>query len=363
MNCCDDCIPCPPQKDCICSFSPGGAEAEAAKDGNDIIKLKLDLEWCWFQLATKWYCINLKERKDRFDICVQHMHEIGLCRLAYFVQTERPSTQFIQENQIKHVGACGCWGGHVRAARIRLSHPLSKQETTGFLEDDFKVHNSSDPIALRDRLLRCIEQKQFLDREDAYDCLMLGGLSMTGYPTSKETIFTPRVFAACTHAYIATSTMVQTVAETSYLLHALRNGEEQALDWFYIHNFRQFMFLPQFVVQRIPNTNHSDVKQSSSSKPAGKHDKNETLGKTLLNFIEHHVATPTLRFVEHYSILYDIGIMVVLPVLFCALVFTWMWFIIRRKIWSVELGKIQNHQKQESITLPNINTPQRVQTE
>ena len=333
--CCDELIACPIQENCICSLSQTGKlkllekpEEKLLEKPEETLLLKLDLEWCWLQLAPQWICLNLKDRTDRFQIAATHMHEVGLCRITKFLQSERPH----KHEYLEHVGPSGCWNAHVGAAR----QMVVSGQAGGFFEDDFKVIYASLQ-ELRDRLLGCIEEKFILDETDQYDCLMFGGLIMSGFPISKETLFAPRVYAACTHAYIATPSMIRTLAETPYILHAIRNGEEEPLDWFYIHHFRQHMFVPQFVVQRIPDTNvvEGKGKGKGSLSDVKKNEKRKDM--TLLQWLEQHMAEPTLRFVEHHSQFYDITMLVVLPIILLAMFLMMAWYTVRG-LWKRIFG-------------------------
>lgn len=344
MDCCNDFIPCPIQKGCICDND---------NNSNNTLSSnleKLDLEHYWKTLTSIWICLNLKERVDRFEKCVEQMHAIGLCRVSKFLQTQRPLPSTLKENHITHGGAYGCWETHRKAAMMCVKYNTA----IGFLEDDFKVLYTTK-TQLLETLSHACELKAERDEKKSYDCFMLGGLTMTGWPSDFSFQFInqcPRVYSACTHAYIATPALVRSLAETPYALRmAQLDGNEESLDWFYIHNFRQCMYVPQFIVQRIDSSQESskdkrtmkssDVKTGLESRPV-----------SLLNLLERHLATPTLSFVEHHPALYDIGILVVLPVLVMLVCIMSLYYGLKRWLFSIQPVTIKD---KETNTAMNDN--------
>jgi hypothetical protein len=99
------------------------------------------------------------------------------------------------------------------------------------------------------------------------------------------------------------------------------------------------MFVPQLIVQR---TSDSDVKSSAKGQPM-----------STLKLIEQHLAAPTLKFVEHHPALYDMAILIVLPILVCMLMF----FVLRntfRFAFPVEKEKEKEKELKTSTTAKDI---------
>lgn len=284
---------------------------------NDTTKLKLEAQW--LQLAEKYVCLNLKTSTDRYNASVEQFHRYGLCRLATFYRTTRPSPELIRELQLENPGQYAVWEGH----RFVMRQGVTQQLKSVFMfEDDF-LFVVPDEERLAQRLAEILTLKKELDAKNAYDCLYFGGLTIApryAWSDVSDGLLwkCPRVFTACTHAYLARPSLIRSLADTPFTMNAAqRGGEEQPLDWFFIQHFQQRMVMPQIIVQRMEHA--SDNKTQN---------KKET--STLLNWLEQTVAGPLLGFLQHHPTCYDVLIMVVMPLLLLLLLMACAYFGLKR---------------------------------
>ena len=212
------------------------------------------LEEAWSGFLSSVWCINLRERVDRFTESCSQLHAAGLCRLVRFHRPERASVaDLVRINSPAHdtPGYFGCWRSH-RAVAIRslAERNLGAREGTSHmltlvLEDDVRFEpslmNPRTVIALGEYALRSAQSGDV-------DVLYLGHMAVgTGIPVEAigEHLTVLKVRSALMHAYILTEAGTgRFLGEGLYGV-----GGQLCVDIWVKDNLRQRAIFPQLATQ------------------------------------------------------------------------------------------------------------------
>ena len=167
--------PCP--ADPACPHCSGAAPGTAAA-----------LDWSFLDAA---YCISLKIRDDRAAQAAAEFHKVGLCQRVLFYRPDKhPKNGFI-----------GGWGSH----RVVAMHALARGAgRTLIFEDDVLFARPVRPQTLRS-IARALDRLP-----PDWMIFFLGHWPLRAYPVRPNVL---RTSSACSHAYIASSRLLQWLAD------------------------------------------------------------------------------------------------------------------------------------------------------
>lgn len=212
-----------------------------------------DWDWSW---VDQVYCINLRERPDRFLESEAEFHRVGLCQHVLYYRPDRPTDAEWQAYQCGLIasgrqdpvmtvtkGAFGCWQSHKAIAEHALKNG---HETILVFEDDIHFLPSLSRDVAGHDIPRIIQKLP-----DEADFLHLGYFPYRGYPVMGAPIGRLwRVKALCTVAYVATQKGIINLCRANYTL---------PLDFWMIKETNQFAIFPKVAWQRKSSTDVEEL--------------------------------------------------------------------------------------------------------
>lgn len=209
-----------------------------------------DIGWDW-SCVDQVYCINLRDRLDRFVESMLEFHNVGLCDRIVYYRPERPSDQEWDDYQswLKSSGksdifmtvtkgAYGCWKSHKTIAEHALQHGHKRILV---FEDDVEFLSNLSPDFAAHTLPNLIE-----DLPENAEFLHLGYFPFSGFPVigfGGKSRFGQlwSVQAVCTVAYMATEKGMEKLRDANFTI---------PLDFWMIQNTHQYAAYPKIAWQR-----------------------------------------------------------------------------------------------------------------
>lgn len=170
------------------------------------------------------YCISLKERDDRYNICCQELRRLGWLSQTYFFRPSRHSKSSHQ----------GCYESH--QAVIRLAQQRNQQYVL-ILEDDFFLDGMLN-------LQHLITFKQ----NPIADIFYLGHLPVLMWPVSLDGLF--RCQSGLAHAYVINTKglLAQEIANQPF--------SGTPIDILYLYKARAYTSVPMVAYQRFVSSDN-----------------------------------------------------------------------------------------------------------
>ena len=234
-------LPVPIQQYCICSGF------------QDAIKLKY--ESLWHRLATRAFCICLKNRPDRFQAAATQFHRYGLCRIVRFYMVVAPTDEECRTAGVLSRGRFGIWNSHTGAAKLGFKDESAKSVL--LFEDDFVFRDAYMNLAHFEQVV--IDFEQVVKPLD-FDVFKLGQHTRRGTPVlcgqgndtgwpSQSRIY--KSDSVLLHCYLWSRKGAQILFDTSFSQNKADNkGEEEDIDsWMIRRQLKMYNCFPQLVVQ------------------------------------------------------------------------------------------------------------------
>jgi GR25 family glycosyltransferase involved in LPS biosynthesis len=207
-------------------------------------------DWSWIDQV---YCINLRERVDRYLESQCEFHRVGLCNRVLYYRPEKPSdeewqahVQYLKDtnNQDSIMtmtkGAYGCWKSHKAIMEHAMHHNYKRILV---FEDDIAFTESFEPSTLHN-LANTVQ-----DLPQDADVFHLGYFPLRGTPVMHEGLSTLgkiwSVKALCTVAYMATIKGMETIRNSDLSL---------PIDFWLTKNSTQYAIFPKVAWQRKSKT-------------------------------------------------------------------------------------------------------------
>ena len=207
--------PCP--ADPACPHCSGAAPGTAAA-----------LDWSFLDAA---YCISLKIRDDRAAQAAAEFHKVGLCQRVLFYRPDKhPKNGFI-----------GGWDSH----RVVAMHALARGAgTTLIFEDDVLFTRPVRPQTLRS-IARALDRLP-----PDWLIFFLGHWPLSAYPVRPNVL---RTSSACSHAYIASSRLLQWLADHPWDAVGIERSRiaGKGVDSAYARLPGTFALFPMIALQRV----------------------------------------------------------------------------------------------------------------
>ncbi len=185
-------------------------------------------------LVDKSFCINIRERKDRYLTVREELSCI------------EPSVEFFHVDRDNENPQRGCFSSHQTLVRQGIKN---NWQNILIFEDDVQLYR---PVT--DRIVRKVNR--FIQVAE-YDILFLG-LILGKIWLSKHLGFT-RCRGVCTHAYILSRSGMEKLAAAQY------EHENMGIDKWYKKQLKGYSLFPMIARQRSHGVGESDISDTSCS--------------------------------------------------------------------------------------------------
>ena len=180
------------------------------------------------------YCISLQEREDRAQSVATQFHRVGLCRLV----------RFYRPNRHPEAPIAGIWESH----RTVLADALRRgYDTVLVMEDDVKFVRWYGP-----RMSRLV-MKVARSLPERWQIFYLGHWPLKMRFLSLNLV---KTHSACTHAYIANTSLMRLMADQPYGSVKLASLIGKGVDAYYATLGQTYAFFPMVAIQNATASDH-----------------------------------------------------------------------------------------------------------